>query len=60
MRYSTIGSAFAKRKRLRRANPKTGKRLSLCKVSAALAQAGHLNERDQEYNPNAIKRMVEG
>jgi hypothetical protein len=46
-------------KRLRRANPKTGKRLSLRKVAQELAAAKLLNERGQEYNPNAIKRMVE-
>ncbi len=39
--------------RLRRASPKTGKRMSLRKISAALAEAGHLNER-------GIKVMVEG
>jgi DNA invertase Pin-like site-specific DNA recombinase len=50
--------AFAKK--LRRANPKTGKRLSLRRVSAALAEAGHLNERGRPFNQRSIKVMVEG
>ncbi len=39
---------------------KTGERLSLRKVAQELAATGLLNERGSEYNPNAIKRMVEG
>jgi DNA invertase Pin-like site-specific DNA recombinase len=54
-----VTQAIAMAKRLRRANPKTGKRLSLRKVAQELAAAKLLNERGQEYNPNAIKRMVE-
>jgi len=50
--------AFAKK--LRRANPKTGRRLSLRRVSAALAEAGHLNERGRPFNQRSIKVMVEG
>jgi hypothetical protein len=34
--------------------------MSLRTVAQELAAAGLLNERSQEYNPNAIKRMVEG
>ena len=37
--------AVALAKRLHRASPKTGKRMSLRKIAAALAEAGHLNER---------------
>jgi len=40
--------AFAKM--LYQADPKTGKRMSLCKISAALADAGHLNERGRLFN----------
>jgi DNA invertase Pin-like site-specific DNA recombinase len=47
-------------KRLRRANPKTGKRRSLRQISAELAAAGHLNERGRPFNPNSIKAMLEG
>ena len=50
--------AFAKK--LYQANPKTGKRMSLCKISAALADAGHLNERGRLFNQRSIKVMVEG
>jgi DNA invertase Pin-like site-specific DNA recombinase len=55
-----VSRAIATAKRLRRANPKTGKSLSLRRIAQELAAAGHLNERGQAYNPNAIKRMVEG
>ena len=50
--------AFAKK--LRRANPKTGSRLSLRRISAALAEAGHLNERGRPFNPYSVKAMLEG
>ena len=33
--------------------------LSLRMIAQELAAAGLLNERGSEYNPNAIKRMVE-
>ena len=46
-------------KKLHRASPKTGKRLSLRKISAALAEAGHLNEHRRAFNPRSIKVMVE-
>ncbi|HRN87901.1 MAG TPA: recombinase family protein [Hyphomicrobium sp.] len=46
-------------KRLHRASPKTGRRLSLRKISAALATAGHLNERGHPFNPKTIKGMLE-
>ena len=50
--------AVALAKRLHRASPKTGKRISLRKVAAALAEAGHLNERGQPFNPKSIVAMV--
>jgi DNA invertase Pin-like site-specific DNA recombinase len=46
-------------KRLRRANPVTHKRMSLRKISEALAAAGHLNELGQPYNPKKILAMVD-
>ena len=55
-----VAKAIAMAKRLRRANPKTGERLSLRKVAQELAATGLLSEAGSEYNPNAIKRMVEG
>ncbi|MES0385262.1 MAG: hypothetical protein ABUJ98_11835, partial [Hyphomicrobium sp.] len=47
-------------KKLHRASPKTGKRMSLRKISAALAESGHLNERRRPFNQRSIKVMVEG
>ena len=46
-------------KRLRRANPKTGERLSFRKISAVLAAAGYLNERGTPYRAVSVKRMLE-
>jgi hypothetical protein len=57
---STLADAVAMAKRLHRANPKTGKRLSLQKISDALAKAGHLNERGQPYNPKSVRSMIKG
>ncbi len=34
--------------------------MSLRTVAKELAAAGLLNERGQEYNPNAIRRIIEG
>jgi hypothetical protein len=45
-------------KRLHRASPKTGQRMSLRKIAAALAEAGHLNEHGQPFNPKSIVAMV--
>ena len=45
-------------KRLHRASPKTGKRMSLRKIAAALAEAGHLNERGQPFNPKSVVAIV--
>jgi hypothetical protein len=45
--------------RLRRANQKTGL-ASLRKISAALAEAGHLSERGRPFNQRSIKVMVDG
>ncbi len=47
-------------KRLRRASPKTGERMGLRKISSALADAGHLNERGQPFNAKSIQAMVDG
>ena len=50
--------AVALAKRLHRASPKTGRRMSLRKIGAALTAAGHLNERGQPFNPKSIVAMV--
>ena len=55
-----LGEAVQMAKRLRRANPKTGKRLSLRKISAELAGAGYLNERGKPFNPWSIQNMLSG
>ena len=52
--------AVAMAKKLHRASPKTGKRMSLRKISVALAEAGHLNEHGRPFHSESIKRMVEG
>jgi len=52
--------AVALAKRLHRQSPKTGKRMSLRKISAALAEAGHLNEHGRRFHTQSIRRMVEG
>jgi hypothetical protein len=47
-------------KRLRRASPKNGERMSLRRISQRLADAGHLNERGQPYSAKSVKAMVDG
>lgn len=54
-------------KRLHRANPITHKHMSLRRISAELAAAGHLAERKyrgstakRPFNPGTIKAMIEG
>lgn len=49
----------AEAKRLRRASPKTGERMSYRQISARLAAAGYLNEHSKPYNPKSIKSMIE-
>ena len=48
----------AEAKRLRRASPKTGERLSYRQISARLEEAGFLNERGQPFNPKSILAML--
>jgi DNA invertase Pin-like site-specific DNA recombinase len=52
--------AVALAKRLRRASPKTGERLSFREISQRLSDAGHLNERGQPFNPQSVRAMLEG
>ena len=47
-------------RRLRRASPKTGERLSFREISARLAEAGHLNERGRPFNAQSVRAMIEG
>jgi hypothetical protein len=46
-------------KRLHRASPKTGERMSLRRISAELKAAGYVNEHGRPFNPNSIKSMIE-
>ena len=50
----------AEAKRLRRASPKTGERLSYRQISARLAEAGFLNERGRPFNPKSVRSMLAG
>jgi DNA invertase Pin-like site-specific DNA recombinase len=56
---SSLEAAKAMAVRLRRTNPKTGERLSFRVIAKRLADAGHLNEKGNLYNPNSIRRMLE-
>jgi hypothetical protein len=47
-------------KRLRRANPVTGKRWSFRKIAKKLEEAGYLNERRAAFHPESVRAMVEG
>lgn len=47
-------------KRLRRASPKTGERMSLRKIAAELEVVGRVNERGQRYDARSIKNMLGG
>ena len=51
---TNLEAAVGPAKRLRRASPVTGKRMSLRKISAELAKAGHLNEQGRPYNPKSV------
>lgn len=55
-----LAAAVREAKRLRRANPKTGRRMSYRDIAIKLEEAGHLNERGRRYNPASIKRMLDG
>jgi DNA invertase Pin-like site-specific DNA recombinase len=50
--------AVAMAKRLRRASPKTGERLSFQRISSRLAEAGYLNEKGRPFNPKSIMAMI--
>jgi hypothetical protein len=54
-----LQAAVAMAKRLRRANPVTGKRRSLRRIAEELKAAGHLNERGRPYDAMSISRMLE-
>ena len=45
-------------KRLRRKNPRTGKRRSLRQVAGELEKLGHLSASGKPYGAESIKRMI--
>lgn len=47
-------------KRLRRASPKSGSRLSFARIGRALAEAGHVNERGRPFASKSVRAMVQG
>jgi hypothetical protein len=53
-----LQEAVAMAKRLRRANPVTGKRRSLRRIAEELEAAGHLNERGRPYDAMSVFRML--
>jgi DNA invertase Pin-like site-specific DNA recombinase len=50
--------AVALAKRLRRASPKTGERMSYRDIAAKLAEEGHKNRSGKPFGPSAIKSML--
>lgn len=46
-------------RKLRRANPKTGKRLSLRQTAAKLADAGYVNSKGKPFAAEVVRTMVE-
>jgi DNA invertase Pin-like site-specific DNA recombinase len=58
--HETAPVAVLLAKRLRRANPVTGKRHSLQRISDELARVGHLNELGKPYNSKSVWAMLNG
>lgn len=52
--------AVTEAKRLRRASPKSGERMSFRDISARLARDGHVTKAGKAFTATAVKRMVEG
>lgn len=54
-----VGDALAMLRRLRRRNPHTGKRRSLRAISAALAEAGHVNPASgKPFSAEGVRRIL--
>ena len=47
-------------KKLRRANPTTGERMSYRNIAAKLFEAGHGAKTGKPYSPNVIMRLLDG
>ena len=56
----THPEAIALAKRLYRASPKSGQRMSLRKIARELQKVGHVNINGRPFNPASVKAMVEG
>lgn len=56
LRPDVVGEA----KRLRRRNPKTGRRRSYRQIAATLAEAGHLNDNGRPFAAASVRAMVQG
>ena len=54
----THPEACALAKKLRRANPRDGKRMSLRDIAVKLAEAGHLNSKSKPFAAEVVKSMV--
>ena len=58
--YEMVSEAVLMAKRLRRASPLNGERVSLQNIAERLAEAGHINERGKPYNRKSVLAMVNG
>jgi DNA invertase Pin-like site-specific DNA recombinase len=58
--HVTHPDAVLMAKKLHRANPRTGEHMSLRKIAAKLADAGHVNMKGAPYAANVVARMIEG
>lgn len=58
--HETAPEAVLMAKRLRRASPLNGERMSLQRIAEHLAEAGYVNERGKLYNPKSVMTMVNG
>ncbi len=56
--YETKPELVAMAKRLHRANPRTGERLSLRKIAAKLAEAGYLNSKGEPFAAKVVADMI--
>jgi DNA invertase Pin-like site-specific DNA recombinase len=58
--HETVPEAVLMAKRLRRASPLNGDRMSLQRIAEHLAEAGHVNENGKTYNPKSVLAKVNG
>ena len=58
--YEMVPEAVLMAKRLRRASPLNGERVTLQRIAIQLAEAGHINEKGKPYNRKSVLAMVNG